>query len=328
MSKPKVYVSRIIPDEGLTILRTRCDAEVWSRVMPPSHDEIVRGVKGRQGLLCMLSDPIDGEVLAAGGPGLKVVGTYAVGFDNIDVKEATRRGILVTNTPGVLTEATADLAFALLMAAARRIPEGIDNVRDGQWKTWGPKVLRGADVYGATLGIIGMGRIGAAMARRARGFDMDVVFYDPGMGPDEDVPSGATRCENLEQMMQRSDFVSVHVPHTPQTHRLIDRTSLGWMKPTAILVNTARGAVVDTPALLDALRQGGIAGAALDVTDPEPLPPGHPLVTLPNCLVVPHIGSASMATRARMSVMVVEDMTAALAGRRPVNLVNPEAWTD
>lgn len=328
MSKPKVYVSRIIPDEGLTILRTRCDAEVWSRVMPPSHDDIAQGVKGKKGLLCMLSDPIDREIMEAAGPGLEVISTYAVGFDNIDVKEATRRGILVTNTPGVLTEATADLAFALLMAAARRIPEGIDNVRHGQWKTWGPKVLRGPDVYRATLGIVGMGRIGTAMARRAGGFDMEVVYYDPGMGPEEDIPAGMTRCENLEDLMQRSDYVSLHVPHTPETHRLVNATSLGWMKPTAILVNTARGAVVDTPALLNALQQGQIGGAALDVTDPEPLPPDHPLVTQPNCLVVPHIGSASMATRARMSVMVAEDMTAALEGRRPANLVNPEAWTE
>ncbi|NOZ01146.1 MAG: D-glycerate dehydrogenase [Deltaproteobacteria bacterium] len=324
MSRPKVFVSRVIPNDGLDLVRSGCEADVWPDGLPPSRGEVLKRVRGADGVLCMLSDPIDAEVMDAAGPGLKVISSYAVGFDNIDVAEATRRGILVTNTPGVLTEATADLAFALLMAAARRIPEGIDNVRKGLWKTWGPMTLRGHDVYGATLGIVGLGRIGSAMARRALGFDMDVLYFNRGVPRDDVLPKGVSRCETLNDLLDRSDFVSLHVPHTPDTHHLIDRNALDRMKRTAILINTARGAVVNTDALVEALSDGAIAGAALDVTDPEPLPAGHPLVLLGNCLVVPHIGSASYSTRARMAVMAAENLLAGLAGKRPANLVNPE----
>lgn len=324
MSLPRVFVTRVIPDAGLSMVRSACDAEVWAGDLPPSHEDIVLRIRDCEGLLCMIPDPIDAAVLDAASPRLRVISSYTVGYDNIDVAEATRRGIQVTNTPGSLTEATADFAFALLMAVARRIPEGMAHVRDGLWKTWGPRVLRGRDIHDATLGIVGMGRIGTAMARRARGFAMKVLFFDPGESSESDFPEGASRCDRLEDLLSRADFVSLHVPHTPETHRMIDAEALACMKPTAFLINTARGAVVDTPALLEALEEGRIAGAALDVTEPEPLPPDHPLIALPNCLVVPHLGSASLTARARMSTMAAENLVAALNGARPPHLVNDE----
>jgi len=249
----------------------------------------------------------------------------AVGYDNIDVQAATARGVVVGNTPGVLTETTADLAFSLLAAAARRLMEGVGYVRQGKWKTWGPKVLLGADLYGATLGVVGFGRIGQAMTRRARGFNMEVLYLDPSGKEEEAAGLGATKCETLESLLPRCDFVSLHAPMTAATERMIGRDELALMKPGAVLVNTARGAMVDPDALYEALKHGTIAGAALDVTDPEPLPPDHPLVSLPDCLIVPHIGSASHATRNRMAVMAAENLLAGLKGEVPPYAVNPEA---
>ncbi len=326
MTNPQVFVTRIVPEGGLKLLRQACDAEVWPDELPPPREVLLEKVRGIDGLLSLLTDPVDAELLDAAGPGLKVVSNYAVGYDNVDVAAATARGIPVGNTPGVLTETTADMAFALLMAAARRIVEGADYVRAGKWRTWGPTLLLGHDVHGATLGIVGMGRIGRALARRAAGFDMKVLYSDPYCDEDKGADvDAALRCD-LDELLAESDFVSLHVPLTDDTQRLVDATALAKMKSTAVLVNTSRGPVVDSDALYDALKAGTIAYAALDVTDPEPLPGDHKLLSLPNCLVVPHIASASHATRTRMAVMAAENLLAGLRGERLPNCVNPEVY--
>jgi len=324
--RPRVFVTRPILDEGLAVLRDAgCEVDVWQDDLPPSRADLLARVRGASGVLALLTERIDAGVMDAAGPGLRVVSVHAVGVDNVDVAEATRRGIVVTNTPDVLTETTADFAFALLMAAARRIPEGIDVVRRGEWRTWGPKVLLGTDVHGGTLGVVGFGRIGRAVARRASGFAMRVLRHDPGLpaGP-ADAEVGATRCEDLRDLLVASDFVSIHVPYGPATHHLIGDAALEAMRPHAILVNTSRGPVVDTDALVRALAAGRIGGAALDVTDPEPLPPDHPLLSFPGCLVVPHVASASRATRTRMSVLAARNLVAVLRGERPPHAVNDE----
>jgi lactate dehydrogenase-like 2-hydroxyacid dehydrogenase len=326
VDKPKAFVTRLIPAAGLDLIHKGCNAEVWPDELPPPREVLFDKVRGVDGLLSLLTDRVDAELLDAAGPQLKVVSNYAVGYDNVDVAAATARGIPVGNTPGVLTETTADMAFALLMAAARRIVEGADYVRAGKWRTWGPTLLLGHDVHGATLGIVGMGRIGQALARRATGFDMRIVYFDPycdaskapfvGVGP---------RCD-LDELLAESDFVSLHVPLTEDTQHLINAGALAKMKSTAVLVNTSRGPVVDPDALYDALYNGQIAYAALDVTDPEPLPADHKLLSLPNCLVVPHIASASHATRTRMACMAAENLLAGLRGERLPNCVNPEVY--
>jgi glyoxylate reductase len=324
--RPKVFVSRIIPDEGLNPIRERCDADVWGDELPPPRDELLRRVAGVDGLLALLTDRVDDELLDRAGPQLKVVSNYAVGFDNVDVAACTRRGIPVGNTPGVLTETTADLAWALLMAAARRLPEGDRYVRDGRWKTWGPMLLMGPDVHGATLGIIGFGRIGQAVARRARGFGMRILYHDPRrVSPAVEAEHGA-EFRTLEGILPEADFLTLHVDLRPETRGLINAERLGWMKRSAILVNTSRGPVVDSMALASALREGTIAGAALDVTDPEPIPPDHPLVGLDNCLIVPHIASASRATRGKMASMAAANLLAGLRGDRLPTPVNPEVY--
>ncbi|HNS51349.1 MAG TPA: D-glycerate dehydrogenase [Anaerolineae bacterium] len=326
MIKPKVFVTRIIPDGGLDLVRQACDARIWQDETPPPRAVLLDQVEGMDGLLCLLTDPIDAGVMDAAGPQLRVISNLAVGYDNVDLRAATARGIPVGNTPGVLTETTADLAFALIMASARRLVEGVDYVRAGHWRTWGPMLLLGHDVHGATLGIVGMGRIGQALARRAAGFDMQVVYHDPYCDEEKGASLGAAvRC-TLDELLAESDFVSLHVPLGPDTHHLIDAAALGKMKRTAVLVNTSRGPVVDGGALYDALASGRIAYAALDVTDPEPLPAGHRLLALPNCLVVPHIASASWATRTRMAVMAAENLLAGLRGDRLPNCVNPEVY--
>lgn len=323
MAKAKVFVTRVIPEAGLGKVREACDMKIWTGRFPPPREVLLESVRGVEGILSLLNDRIDGEVMDAAGGGLKIISNYAVGFDNVDVNAATARGILVGNTPGVLTETTADLAFALLMAAARRLMEGVDYIRRGGWETFEPMTLLGRDIYGATLGIVGMGRIGRAVARRARGFDMEVLYHNRGGGTAAGGDGGAKRCETLDELLEKSDFVSLHVPLTTGTRHLIDRAALGKMKKTAVLVNTARGPVVDTEALYEALRDGVIAYAALDVTDPEPLPRDHKLLELPNCLVVPHVGSASVATRERMAVMAADNLIAAVRGEVPRYLVNP-----
>jgi lactate dehydrogenase-like 2-hydroxyacid dehydrogenase len=326
LDKPKVFVTRLIPEGGLALVREGCMAEIWEGELPPSRGTLLNKVRGIDGLLCLLTDVVDAELLDAAGPGIKVVSNFAVGYDNVDVAAATARGIPVGNTPGVLTDTTADMAFALLMAAARRVVEGADYVRAGKWRTWGPTLLMGHDVHGATLGIVGMGRIGQGMARRAAGFGMSVIYYDPFCSAETATEVGARACETLDELFAEADFVSLHVPLTESTHHLIGAEALAKIKRTAVVINTSRGPVVDSDALYDALAEGQIAYAALDVTDPEPLPAGHKLLSLPNCLVVPHIASASLTTRTRMAVMAAENLLAGLHGERLPNCVNPEVY--
>lgn len=299
----RVFVTRTPVGDGLGRLRAAGhDVDVWPGAEPPSTRVLTERAQRADALLCMLSDRIDAVFLAAN-PQLKVIANYAVGLDNVDLAAAKELGIAVGNTPDVLTDATADLAFALLLAAARRIPQGAQAVKDGRWGTWQPDGHLGADLVGATLGVVGAGRIGEAVARRAGGFDMRVLMT---------TSRGGTP---LPELLAQSDFVSLHVPLTPQTRHLIDADALARMKPTAILVNTARGQVIDQQALVDALHAGTIAGAALDVTDPEPLPPDHPLLAAPNVVVLPHVGSATPRTRSAMTDLAVDNVLAGLAGR-------------
>jgi glyoxylate reductase len=325
-TRAKVFVARIIPDDGLNKVTEATDATVWRDELPPPRDELLRSVAGCDGVLTLLTDQVDAEFLDRAGKQLKVVSNYAVGFDNIDVPECTRRRIPVGNTPGVLTETTADLAFALVMAAARRLAEGDRYVRAGKWKTWGPMLLMGPDVHGATIGIVGFGRIGQAVAKRAAGFGMTILYYDVARLPDDvSRPLGATYV-SMDELLNRSDFVSLHVNLTPETTHLIDAAALRAMKKTAVLVNTSRGPVVDGRALFEGLRDGEIFAAALDVTEPEPLPPDDPLLSLDNCLVVPHIASASRATRGKMAEMAADNLLAGLRGKRLPTPVNPEVY--
>jgi glyoxylate reductase len=324
--RPRVFVARVIPEPGLEPVRAGADADIWPDELPPPRDELLRRVGGVDGLLSLLTDRVDDELLDSAGPQLKVVSNFAVGFDNIDVPACTRRGIPVGNTPGVLTETTADLAFALLMAVARRLPEGYDYVRAGNWRTWGPMLLLGPDVHGATLGIVGFGRIGREMARRASGFSMRALYYDVNPASAEDEAAlNATRVE-MDELLAESDFVSLHTNLTEDTRHLINTDALREMKSTAVLINTSRGPVVDHDALYEALRNGQIFGAGLDVTDPEPLPADHPLLTLPNCLVVPHIASASVVTRGKMARMAADNLLAGLRDERLPTCVNPEVY--
>jgi len=310
--KPKVFVTRIIPDAGLDRVKQFCDADIWPDDMPPLYDILIQRVKGVEGILCVLTDRIDGNLMDAAGKQLKVISQMAVGYDNIDIAAAQERGIPVGNTPGVLTEATADLTFALLLAHARRIVEGVEYIREGKWRTWEPKALLGADLSGATLGIVGLGRIGKAVARRASGFDLRILAYSPSLTA-EDAAINAHRVE-LDDLLHESDFVSLHCPLNKDTRHLMNKDTFAKMKPTAILINTTRGPVVDQKALYAALKNGVIAGAALDVTDPEPMPSDDPLLTLPNVTIVPHIGSASKWTRDQMATMAAENLIAGLKG--------------
>jgi glyoxylate reductase len=309
----RVLVSRVLPGGAVERLAERHEVEVWPEPLPPPHEELAKRVREVDGLLSMVTDRIDAEFLD-GAQRLRAIANYAVGTDNIDLDAATARGIPVGNTPGVLTAATADLAFALLLAAARHLSAAEEAVRAGEWVTWTPGAFLGFDVAGATLGIVGFGRIGQAVARRAEGFDMEVLQHSRSGGM------------ALDELLERSDFVSLHAPLTPETRGMIGTEQLARMKPTAMLVNTARGGLVDTKALESALVEGQIAGAALDVTDPEPLPADHPLLQAPNVLVVPHIGSATHSTREKMADMAVDNLLAALAGERMPHCANPEVY--
>jgi len=321
-TRPTVAVTRIIPEVGLARLRAAADVRLWEEELPPTPAQLADLLHGCDGALTLLTDEITGPLLDRE-PQLKVISNFAVGYDNVDVPAATARDVAVCNTPGVLTETTADFAFALLMAAARRVVEGVDYVRAGKWRTWGPTLLLGRDIYGATLGIVGFGRIGQEVAKRARGFDMRVLYYDVQRNEAAERELGATY-RPLDELLRASDFVTLHVALTPETHHLIGARELGLMKPEAILVNAARGPVVDTEALVAALRDGEIGGAALDVTEPEPLPADHPLVQMPNAIVVPHMASASVAARDRMADLAARNLLAVLHGERPPQLVNPE----
>jgi glyoxylate reductase len=309
----RCFVTRELPGPGLDRLRAGHEVEVWPGRRPPSPEALAEHAAPAEGLLSTLTDRIDATLLGAT-PRLRAISNYAVGYDNIDVEAASAREIAVGNTPDVLTDATADLTFALLLAAARKLPEAIDAVRAGDWLTWEPGRFLGASVHGATLGIVGLGRIGRAVAERARGFEMTVIHASarPGSG------AGAP----LDALLERSDFVSLHCPLTPETHHLIGEPALARMRPSAILINTARGPIVDQRALARALHEGAIAGAALDVTDPEPLGPEDPLLSAPNLIVVPHIGSATRAARERMTDLAVDNLLAALEGRPMPHQVN------
>ncbi len=308
----RVFVARQLPGPALDRLRAAHDVEVWPERLPPPPEKLREHTEEANGILSLLTDRIDAGFIDAC-PKLVAISNYAVGYDNIDVDAATRRGIRIGNTPDVLTDATADLTFALLLAAARKIPEAAASVYDGDWLTWEPGRYLGASVHGATLGIIGFGRIGRGVAQRATGFHMRVLHADTRT-PDAG--------DGLGTLLGESDFVSVHCPLTPQTHHLIDARALAQMRPTAILINTARGPIVDQEALRHALVEGEIAGAALDVTDPEPLPPDNALLSAPNLIVVPHIGSATIAARERMADLAVENLLAGLAGRDMPHQVN------
>jgi glyoxylate reductase len=318
-----VYVTREIPERGLRAIKARFDTEVWRDYAPPPKNVIVQKAARVDALATLLSDKIDAEVFDAA-PGLKIVAQLAVGFDNIDLKEATRRGIYVTNTPGVLTETTADFAWALLMAAARRVAEADRYVRTGKWKVgWHPMMFQGMDIYGATLGIVGLGRIGSSIAKRAKGFDMKVLYHDVVRRQDVEKELGIEYTK-VDELLRLADFVTINVPLLKETHHLMDETKLKLMKKTAILINNARGPVVDEKALFRALKEGWIAGAGLDVFEQEPTPSDNPLLTLDNVVVAPHISSASFETRSRMAEMVAENLIAFFDGKVPPNLVNQD----
>jgi glyoxylate reductase len=296
----RCFVTRRLPGSALQRLEAAHEVEVWEERLPPSPDELAQHAADAEGLLTLLTDRVDAALIEAC-PRLRTISNYAVGYDNIDLAVANRRGITVGNTPDVLTDATADLTFALLLAAARKLPEAIGAVAEGDWLTWEPSRYLGAAVQGATIGIIGMGRIGRAVAKRAEGFEMRVI--------------GVRSSDPIHELLAESNFVSLHVPLTSATHHLINADALGRMRSTAILINTARGGIVDQVALKAALEQGAIAGAALDVTDPEPLAPDDPLLGAPNLIVTPHIGSATRAARERMAELAVENLLAGLDGR-------------
>jgi glyoxylate reductase len=306
------FVSRQLPGSALDRLRAVHEVDVWPERLPPPHAELEARAAGADGLLTLLSERIDAELIDAT-PRLRAISNYAVGYDNIDLDAATARGIPVGNTPDVLTDATADLAFTLLLAAARRLPDAMRAVEEGDWLTWEPAQLLGAEVHGATLGIIGLGRIGRAVAKRAEGFEMNIVSAD------------ARDQAGLERLLAESDFVSLHCPLTPETHHLIDGAALARMRPTAILINTARGPIVDQAALARALTDGTIAGAAVDVTDPEPPAADDPLLRSPNLIITPHIGSATNVARERMADLAVDNLLAGLAGRPMPHQVNAVA---
>jgi glyoxylate reductase len=326
MARPKVFVTRMIPDKGLNMILEACDTTVWMEELPPKRDDLLRAAHGLDGLLCLLTDHIDGEVMDAGGASLKVISNHAVGVDNIDLPAAAQRGLPVGNTPGILTDTTADFAFGLILAAARRIVEGQRCIPAGGWKTWGPSFLLGVDVFRATLGIVGFGRIGKAMARRARGFEMRVIYSDQNTEDDPEAVELKAERVDLDDLLAQSDFVSIHTPLTPETRGLFNASAFEKMKPGAILINTARGPIVDQEALYNALSARRIAAAAIDVTDPEPLPTDHPLLTLENLIVTPHIASASIATREKMATMAAQNLLAGVNGERLPYCVNPEVY--
>jgi glyoxylate reductase len=305
----RVFVTRRLPGSALDRLSADHDVEVWPEQLPPGREELLARAPELEGLLSLLTDPVDSELIGAA-PALRAISNYAVGTDNVDLDAASERGIPVGNTPDVLTESTADLALALILGVSRRLVEGDAYVRRGDWRTWEPELLLGRDLHGATVGIVGQGRIGQAVGQRLEGFGCELLYTDVGVGV------------SLEELLERSDFVTLHCPLTPDTRGLIDDAALGRMKPTAYLVNTARGPVVDTVALTRALHDREIAGAALDVTDPEPLPGDHPLLQAPGLLVVPHIASATHATRERMADMAVDNLLAGLAGDPMPNQAN------
>lgn len=325
MSK-RAYVTRLIPRPGIELLREHADVDVNEDDVPLSADQLRDKAESYDALVTLLTDHIDSVVLEAGKGHLQIVANVAVGYDNIDLAAATENGIMVSNTPGVLTETTADFTWALLMSVARRVCEGQELLRSGKFTGWGIMMLLGEDVFGKTLGLVGFGRIGHAVARRARGFGMRILYYDPVVQADDVAAQLGAERVDLDTLLIESDFVSVHTPLTPETHHLIGAAAFAAMKPTAYLINTSRGPVVDEQRLAHALRDGQIRGAALDVFEHEP--EVHPdLLKLDNVVITPHIASGSVATRTRMATMAAENVIAAFEGQRPPTLLNPEVLT-
>jgi glyoxylate reductase len=322
-SKPKVFVTRIIPDAGLNLIRERCEAEIWQDPLPPPAAVLRQKVAGCEGMVALLTDKIDASLLDAA-PKLRVVSNYAVGFNNVDINAATERGVAVGNTPGVLTDATADMAFCLLIAAARRVVEGHQYTLSGKWKTWEPLGHLGQDLFGRTLGIVGMGRIGYAMARRCRlGWDMKVLYHDVQRSSRAEVDLGAQMVD-MDTLLAESDFISLHTDLNDKTRGMMGAVQFRKMKRTAILINTARGPLVDQKALYEALKSGTIFAAGLDVTEPEPPAMDDPLLRLPNVVIAPHIASATVGTRNAMAEICARNLLAGLEGEPLPAGVNPE----
>ena len=314
MSKPTVVVTRQLPQAAIAPILERCNARYWDSEEPIERSRLLEWVQGADGLYCLLTESVDDELLDAAGPGLRVVATMSVGYDHVDVTALRKRGIPLGNTPGVLTETTAELALALLLATARRLPEGTHAVQSGTWPTWRPMWMTGRDIHGSTVGLVGLGRIGSAFARMLGGFGCRILYTGPREKPEAAREVGATFVP-MDTLLEESDFVAVHCPLNDQTRSLFSAEAFRKMKPTAVLINTSRGGVIDQEALYDALVNGEIAAAGLDVTDPEPLPAEHPLVSLDNCVILPHIGSATVATRTKMAVMTTENLLAGVEGR-------------
>ena len=325
MLKPRVFVSRQMPSDSLELIGQSADVSVWPGEGPPTPDELKENLADVEGVLVNIMDRVDGNLLD-GAPRLRVVSQVAVGLDNVDIAECSQRNVLVGNTPGVLSKATADHGFALLLASARRVVETDRWVRSNNWKiAYHPLYWLGADPNGATLGIVGLGQIGIEMARRAAGFNMNVIYYSRNRRPDLEAEYDVTHAD-LDTLLTSADFVSLHVPLTPETRHLIGEAELRKMKSTAILINLARGPVVDTEALCRALQERWIGGAALDVVDPEPIPQDHPLLELDNLIITPHIGSASITSRQQMSLMAARNLLAGIQGRRLEHCANPEVY--
>ncbi|MFH0971579.1 MAG: D-glycerate dehydrogenase [Candidatus Micrarchaeota archaeon] len=322
MGRPKVFVTRPLPGNALHELRKHCDIEMQEEDRLAKREEIAEGIKGKDALLCLLTDKIDGDLMDQN-PNLKIISNYAVGFDNIDIPAATHRKILVTNTPGVLTETTADLTMGLLLAAARRIVESDKFTREARYEGWGPSMLLGVDVYGKTLGVVGLGRIGRAVATRAyRGFGMNIIYNDPQEDFEFNKEFNA-KFVGMDSLITDSDFISIHVPLTPKTKHMFKEKQFHMMKKNAVLVNTSRGAIIEQAALAKALKEKRIFAAALDVYEDEPRVPVE-LIPLSNVIMVPHIGSASLETRSKMADMAVQAILDFFSGKMPVNAINKE----
>jgi glyoxylate reductase len=321
MTKPRVFATHSLFEAARQILQETCEVEYWAKPERPPREEVLRRVKDKEGLICLLTEKIDEELLSVA-PKLHIAANVAVGFDNIDVAACTKRGVVATNTPGVLDETTADFTWTLLMGVARRLSEGEELARSGKWKNWDLDQLVGTDVWGKTLGIVGFGRIGRAVARRASGFQMKVIYTDAQRAPAEVERALKAEFWEMNALLAESDFISVHVPLLPETRRLFDAPKFKRMKPTAFLINTSRGPVVDEAALVAALEGGQIAGAGLDVYENEPFI--HPGLKRANVVLAPHIASASLETRTKMACIAANNVVALFAGQKPPNILNPE----
>jgi len=320
MMKPLIYITRKIPTEVVHKISEVCEVRMWEEEDVPVPRSVLESeIENVEGIYCLLTDSID-QALLQKAKKLKIISNMAVGYNNIDIEYAKSKGITVTNTPGVLTETTADLTFALLMAASRRLIEASDYIRNGQWKTWSPMQLTGQDIYGATLGIIGMGRIGEALVKRAKGFDMNVLYYNRSRKEELETRLGVTYVE-MNDLLKESDFVCIMTPYTPETANLISTPQLKMMKKSAILINSARGGIVDEEALYQALKNGDIWAAGLDVFEQEPISLDHPLLTLPNVVTTPHIGSASRKTRLKIANLAADNLLKGIVGEKPLHIV-------